>query len=173
MNAHLAAIRREMAVKYAIEHPEVRLVDIGIALGYTDASAKSAVSGFITDAGIDRPRGKAAQSFPAEAHFRSSVLDPHKTEIKRMVEQDFSFQTIGDKFGVDYTSVGNFVRNRLGVHRGQGRRSGVYYRVSDQKILATIKAHPDWSVRKIGIELGYAPKSGGFNRRVRALKRTL
>jgi hypothetical protein len=168
MNQLHASIRREAAVSVALAHPEIRLEDIGIALGYKPLSAKSMVSLFLEEAGISRPRGAGSPAFDQKTLLRGSKLDEHRDEIRTMLRKNMSYSEMAKQLRCDSSLVAEYCRKHWGVSRGKGWRENLI-KVSDEKIIAAAKAHPELSITKLGVLLGYSKKCGGFQRRYREL----
>ena len=51
----LSAIRREVFILYAESHPDVRLEDIAVALGYDPKEAEATATHFVETAGLRNP----------------------------------------------------------------------------------------------------------------------
>lgn len=164
MKHYLTDLRKEAGLYLIRAHPEVRLRDIGLALGLGHGTALSTTSDWSREAGISRPPGKGAESFPKTSGIRPFLLMPHKSEVKRLLLANKDFAHIAAKYDVDPTSVGHFARNVLNIHIGKGRR---HYpkRIADKEFAAYLAEHPKDTVAQLAAALGYRP-TGYFRRRV-------
>lgn len=170
MKNYHSRIRAEAGVLYAAAHPEVRLEDIGIALGFkVGRSAKSMMSLFITDAGITRPRGAGSAAYDKKDMFRGSKLDEHVSEIKKMLAEDVPYGEMAKVLNCHTSLVSVYCRNKLGVKRGYGWGcGGSEARIKDAEIIAFMQANPDMPIRTVATHFGYKG-SGGWYRRVSKL----
>ncbi|HET9283186.1 MAG TPA: helix-turn-helix domain-containing protein [Candidatus Angelobacter sp.] len=167
--SHLhARIKREMAVAYATAHPEVRYLDIGIALGYRGTTAKSMVGLFMQEAGYERPQGAGSPAFDQRALQRTSKLDSRKDEIRAMLRKNLSYPQMAKELGCDPSLIAEYCRRNYNVQRGKGWRKD-FVKAADEQIVAAAQAHPDWSIRKLAESLGYSRKCESFRLRYHKL----
>ena len=71
MKQSLSSIRREAFILYAKSHPDVRLEDIALALGYKQTTAIA--DHFVKTAGLRNPLEVSIVYVPAEKHKKGRI----------------------------------------------------------------------------------------------------
>lgn len=171
MKHHLARLRMEAAVSIAREHPELRLEDIGVALGFSSTSAKSMLSTAIRKAGISRPRGFAAPSYdPAvKAEYTSGgnkQIDREK--MRRLLLQKnprLTYEQISTKMDCHLMSV-VVIAAELNLSRGiENRVQRPPLVATDAEIRAHYRRNPSNNLSRAARALGFK-KPGSLKKRV-------
>ena len=114
MKHRLARIRQEAAVAYALAHPEVKLSDIGAALGVKGSHACATVGAWLGEAGHSRPKGFGSPAFDKSV-VKPRLLAKHRAEVRTMLEAGASHPEVAERFGVHKDTAGEFAREVLGI----------------------------------------------------------